>query len=80
MPALKIRNRLGEIGRLSGVESLRPQASGWQNDRWFSNGYGYGPGTDRSSEIEGCATGSLCLRAFAIRPRGWRENAETQRR
>ena len=78
--SLKIRNRLGEIERLSGVESLRPQDPSWQNYLWFSNGYRYAPGTDRSCGIEGCATGSRCLRAFAFRLRGWRENAETQRR
>ncbi len=74
---LKIRNRLGAVGRLSGVESLRPQDPDWSDDLWFSNEYRYVPVTDRSSEIEGCAT---VFRAFAIRLRGWRENAKTQRR
>jgi len=51
--SLKIRNRLGEIARLSGVESLRPQDPSWQNYLWFSNGYRYAPGTDRDGEVNG---------------------------
>ena len=49
---LHIYNR-DSCGRLSGVESLRPQDPSWQNYLWFSNGYLYEPGSDLVREVNG---------------------------